>query len=389
MDDYKNSKMILRMPMRQFKNKYGIETEGCVSDFRGGLIETVHKIVCNSCNEFPERPSELFDAVAYWESACYFMTCILAWSNPAKGLLCWYENNISCRNDSYLKLLKDIWDYDGHFDLLAAWFWSKNGFLLWKTFITPMLRNADSGLFSPVHLSPDLRWWQEFNNRHRKPPKYPNPYFGGYNPLHLVHYGELWEDPDSNVTLIKSAGKNKRAILIMDTPKGWYTALHRYARELGQLGWLLDVVVEKIGWLGSFKRSPITGLWYQGSHSVHLAGNLHNRGDESNWTNADQLSACSVLPPEYILNFISNSNLRISNPNESINFLLPIGAKYLSIKNEPRTILAYAFNNANEPVYILRLDDKNKMDFKRSWKAHDEYLHVGYDTEILWSMKLK
>lgn len=50
----------------------------------------------------------------------------------------------------------------------------------------------------------------------------------------------------------------------------------KYGATLPSLGtgsWHVDVVVKPMGWLGTFRRSWVTGLWFQGRHLIHAAGN--------------------------------------------------------------------------------------------------------------------
>jgi hypothetical protein len=40
-----------------------------------------------------------------------------------------------------------------------------------------------------------------------------------------------------------------------------------------QSEWRVEVVVEPVGWLGTYQRSPEMGYWYSGTHDLHLVGN--------------------------------------------------------------------------------------------------------------------
>jgi len=42
--------------------------------------------------------------------------------------------------------------------------------------------------------------------------------------------------------------------------------------DLGERSWHVDVFAKPAGWLGTFRRSRETGLWFQGKHSIHIKG---------------------------------------------------------------------------------------------------------------------
>ena len=52
---------------------------------------------------------------------------------------------------------------------------------------------------------------------------------------------------------------------------GWFRALLDAADELANCA--VDVIVASVGYLGTFRRSPVTGLWHTGTHQLHLQGN--------------------------------------------------------------------------------------------------------------------
>jgi hypothetical protein len=339
----------------------------------------------------PTEPNEPFDAVAYWESACYLMMALLGWTNPAKGLLWWYNHKQDTYDDIRLALLKDIWNQNNELDLLAAWFWSVGH--KWTDYFHLMARHADRGLCRPVQVSPDSAWWEDF---HRKFPAdeshKQSPYSCyGSNPLHLLMFSEQWEDPVYNCKPEKISAKIPRAILTLPNAKGWYPSLSSSCKELGLLGYDIDVLSKDIGWLGSFRLSPVTGLWYQGRHHIHLEGNLHPKKDGiQSWENSDFFSKYDqrTMGSE-ARSFMEKMGHRIADFDDSIDFQFPLAGKYYSKNGKPRTILGYGFNAESEPVYIIRIDNKGAMDLKRTYKAHQEYSNqIGFDLEV-WQNLLK
>lgn len=77
----------------------------------------------------------------------------------------------------------------------------------------------------------------------------------------------------SNVTTDDSA--IPRAVMITPTYVGWYAALRAYPEPTRRNGHDLriDVVCPTLGWLGQYRRSAVTGLWFRGTHEAHMLGN--------------------------------------------------------------------------------------------------------------------
>jgi hypothetical protein len=36
--------------------------------------------------------------------------------------------------------------------------------------------------------------------------------------------------------------------------------------------WHVEVFDRRVGWLGTYRQSRVTGQWFAGKHSVHMAG---------------------------------------------------------------------------------------------------------------------
>jgi hypothetical protein len=83
------------------------------------------------------------------------------------------------------------------------------------------------------------------------------------------------EEPEATVFLLRSAEKERRAVLMADSMIGWYRALALQGGALPALGersWHVDVVVRTVGWLGTYRRSRVSGLWFAGPHRFHIHG---------------------------------------------------------------------------------------------------------------------
>jgi hypothetical protein len=365
--------MTKRIPMRDFLAKRAESLFG-FDMYVEGLIPAIHRVLNDpEDTEFPLMPDEHGDgAIIYWEGACYVMLGLLGWTNPAKGLLWWYDQKQNTLGDKRLSALNELWNDRQHLDLLAAWFWTRNNHPLnWEA----MTRHASRELCPPVHFSPGTDWWEDFRRRFKgkTPPSVPYSLDSvGSNNLHLLHLSSPWADAPESTKLLRPSRDRPRARLVLDQPTGWLTALSTHAGRLGMLGWSVDVVVKRWGWLGTFRRSPLTGLWYQGPHHVHLAGNLHPQGER--WGDEEYFSEYDAPKVAAdVTGYMERETIRPAALDESLSFQFQVGEVRRSGKGQPRTVMGYGYNPAGEPVYIVRIDGTEALTAKRAWKAHKEY----------------
>lgn len=224
----------------------------------------------------PPLGADLFDYCAYWETCVYLMTALLGWSNPANGLLWFYRNGMDDGGDPRLRLLREVWNSHGQLDLLAAWLWRD------ADCFPPVGNLPGVRVGQPAHgtqLEPSDGWWREFNAvklpaLHARHPH--NPLEGGTNALHLGHSFQVFTpEPGAGGYLVAGAKDDGKAVLTLDRAAGWYGDLATVGAMLPPLqgkSWFIDVTVKPVGWLGAFRRSHLTGLWFLGRHSTHLAG---------------------------------------------------------------------------------------------------------------------
>lgn len=100
--------------------------------------------------------------------------------------------------------------------------------------------------------------------------------YGGGDPHHLSdHIKGPLRPVDRLPLLVRTSAADRRAVLFLDSMTGWYRALATETRSLPKLAghsWRVDVVVKPVGWLGTYRRSAETGLWFSCPHSVHVRG---------------------------------------------------------------------------------------------------------------------
>jgi hypothetical protein len=119
----------------------------------------------------------------------------------------------------------------------------------------------------------DEDWWRQFK-RQGKRFSY-DPFYGGANPLHL-DAGCCLEGIARLPPLAQYADNaTRRATLFVGEFPTWRDALETFGNTLppdSQRSWHVDVFDRWVGYLGMFRRSRVTGRWFQGKHSVHMRG---------------------------------------------------------------------------------------------------------------------
>ncbi|MCO8122870.1 hypothetical protein NHH03_14070 [Stieleria sp. TO1_6] len=247
-----------------------------ISDEWCRKIPLLHQILAGtrSHKDFPDptRVTDLHDACAVWETLHYLLKSLLGWQDPAQGLAWWYQNGQRNADSALLQLVSQVWGWDHAIDFYAAWAWSSSD---------PTTGEESFRYF------PDDAWWTEF--RRRSEPAWKDPYHGGSNPLHLGHsHVDPFGGIEGKLELTKTwelfhDEKTRRAVLIVDHIGVWRDALNRADGRLPSLGnrsWYVQIFDRQFGGLGTFRKSRVTGRWFQGKHSIHMAGNSPNNATE-------------------------------------------------------------------------------------------------------------
>lgn len=212
--------------------------------------------------------------LAYWSALLHLMIYGFGWVRPDAGLRWWYEAGKPV-TDYRLQLMSQIWDADGQLDWFAAWLWTPHPIL------NDTLLEEATGYLNQMPLQFDNdgeaaqdRWIQARRSE-AEASGIPAPIGQGWDELHLsAHINGPLESATGRSVLSKSRA-DRRAVLLLDSMTGWYRALASEGKALPKLSghsWRVDVVVKPVGWLGTYRRSSVTGLWFAGSHRVHLKG---------------------------------------------------------------------------------------------------------------------
>jgi hypothetical protein len=224
---------------------------------------------------FPDVPTEHGEQILYWEGAMYVLTMALGWTDPGLGLKRWMDAGRPDQ-EPLLYLLKRVWDHAGQLERLAAWLWLSDGEKSART-IRQLPGATTSRAWGRLHWKPDPSFGTEVEHRWASrggalPFKQPI----GSNELHLGHV--LWMahpgGPAGHLCGVDHA--SGRAVIVIDTVSHWYGSFYQTATALPDLvdrSWKVDLLVRNWGWLGTYRRSRETGLWFLGRHATHMLGN--------------------------------------------------------------------------------------------------------------------
>ena len=134
----------------------------------------------------------------------------------------------------------------------------------------------DDGMTEPETVfEPHPGWWQAL--RQQRPIADYGPYGGGSNPLHLGHSDPVGEAAPPVPSFIGTHNlSTRKAALIVHSFDSWHRELREFGKSLPALenrSWHVEAFDRHIGYLGLYRQSRVTGLWFQGKHSLHMAGN--------------------------------------------------------------------------------------------------------------------
>ena len=226
----------------------------------------------HSFESVPAMPrGEHANALGYWGALHYLLLHRLGWANPARGLRWWYESG-KPTEDPTLALVAQMWGRDGMLDRYLYWllsrphvFMTADEVAVWG--MEPETMDALSG-----------RWqqWMTGFRESFEPTKYPwFSSLGEGDPLHLTgHGGEAGiADPRAHISVVSATDKS--AIFVTRSMDAWHFDLSKHAMTLPDRGdhWRVDVLVKPVGFVGVYRRSRITGLWFSGRHRFHTPGN--------------------------------------------------------------------------------------------------------------------
>jgi hypothetical protein len=214
----------------------------------------------------PREGEDFFNFLGYWTALQSFLTYSFGWTRHDRGLRWWYESGKPV-GDPRFALIDAVWERDGNLLRYAEWchdrlaWFDHQAIAVWTDYDpTP------DALPSEWALRLKRARDDEHASMHSPYGKHLENGDHASWPTHAPHTGSL--------TIVDAA--QRAATYTSDTVSGWYRGLAELGVGLPPLtnaSWRVDVYVRSIGFLGTYRRSRVTGLWFSGPHRFHFVGN--------------------------------------------------------------------------------------------------------------------
>ena len=206
-------------------------------------------------------------ALAYWESLLFLLVHSFGWRSPAHGLKWWHDAGRPCDDDRFA-LIEQTWLADGFLRWFEAWVQDWNFDAI-----------ARSEHFPGSYLVVSETEWQHLG-RLQEDMELSLPLWGGWDSLHLTTHVR---GNSGKTELVLDRDGGPRGVLFVEQIAGFREVLDRDATlqrdHPSGRSWRIDVICKQIGWLGTYRRSRVTGYWFAGKHSIHMAGHPAERAD--------------------------------------------------------------------------------------------------------------
>lgn len=212
----------------------------------------------------PRADDDLFDTLGYFAALQSFLTYSFGWTRHDKGLIWWCDRGMP-DEDPRFALIRDVWVVDGVLDRYIDW-----------CVRHPVMNALDDFAAKhdrqPIALSPE--WRRGLGGAREGTTEDPDSPYG----KHLESGSHISGPSGRGAGRIVGADPISRsAIFVSENVAGWYAELARLAAQLGELpngrSWRVDVFVKPIGYLGVYRQSRATALWFAGRHAHHVVGN--------------------------------------------------------------------------------------------------------------------
>jgi hypothetical protein len=216
------------------------------------------------------------ELLAYWGPMLHLLVFGLGWTRPDLGLQRWHEMGqptehpiLAVASRWWGPFIPDVLAWAGNSDRLASA----------GVHLTPGgMQLAPGGAHlgpgsgrSPSSAKVDDRWLEV----RRSDPHWQRLWSGG-DPMHLAdHVGPpAEENSGAPGRLLVGSHEDGRAAVLCDEYRGWHHALSHCGLTQTRHGrsWRVDVIVRPLGWLGTYRLSRETGVWFSGRHRWHRLG---------------------------------------------------------------------------------------------------------------------
>ena len=212
-------------------------------------------------------------ALATWGALHFAFCSLLGWSDVGKGLIWWYCEGKPVDGSPVLDLIKEVWGERDLIDDYAAWAWTPAH----RGWPAPQwvdsIHGPSATELANISRWPDEDWWRAFVRR--RGDYHHGPFYGGSDALHLTMHTGREEQTPSAAPVVQLDPRHRRGVLITEGLGHWLAdldVLGQILPPLGERSWRIEVFDRRVGWMGEFRRSRVTGRWFLGKHSVHMAG---------------------------------------------------------------------------------------------------------------------
>jgi hypothetical protein len=234
--------------------------------------------------------SSISDYAPVWVASMQLALYSLGWASPAHGFLRWHDSGFPT-DDRRLAIVARLLGEDLQESVtnLLLFLHFTAGALLAQHGLRPLEADDATDLLNAP------AWLKRLHESgHESAVAGTMPYGTDNDGMHLVPHcfgpivkraekqgAPVWgahpRPLTSRTFQIIGDPSDGNATVITDSYTSWYEDLEDLTAGLpkreGGRSWRVDVFCKPVGWLGSFRKSRTTGLWFAGKHSMHEWGN--------------------------------------------------------------------------------------------------------------------
>lgn len=215
----------------------------------------------------PTASGDFMHYLGYWASLQSFLTFSFGWSRHDRGLT-WLLTQPEPPNDPRFALLDAVWGRNGDLERYLEWCLHVGPT---NSAIRFLGRDAD---LLPLDVEGALGAKLAGIRRQVQQISLPLTPHGKHLEQgdHIKGPAERTNRHAGHIRAINSS--SRRAVYEHQHFGGWYAGLAEAAAALppSSRSWQIDVLVRSVGFLGSYRKSRTTGLWFSGRHRYHSVG---------------------------------------------------------------------------------------------------------------------
>jgi hypothetical protein len=212
-------------------------------------------------------------SLGYWNSLSYLLSYSLGWSRHDRGLRWWYDAG-KPTDDPRFALINEVWERDGTLELYLEWAHERLNHSPFDYMELPLHHELPP---QPDMVSP--AWKDRLRDIRRRNSFGPGSLRGQPNGFHLEmgsHITHALGSPKEPVAVLFDPTDFNRGVLVLPDLDRWYGTLRSVGSDLIELNGpsqRVRVHIESAGYLGEFRLSRETALWFAGPHRYHSVGN--------------------------------------------------------------------------------------------------------------------